>query len=211
MLVIANSRKLGGRCVAGISLLDQALVRPVAAAPDTELYLSQCGIDGRQPRLLEVVEFDHLGHDGDSTQPENVLIADTPWARGQQIPWNEALDLLRKVSHTERRLFGNLGKAVHADDMTAGIAESLLVVEPSHIRFEHRTGAQVRVLFRHGGREWDLPLTDFPVHAAVAAMPIGVYTPESFGLPDTLFLTLSLALPHNAFHSKLVAAVLGFD
>lgn len=190
MLVLANSRKLGGRCVAGISLLTDALLRPVAPRPDTQLYLSQSGVEGRQPALLEVVEFEHLGHDGDDTQPENVLIANTPWTSGQQIARDAALALLRSARHTESRLFGNFGKAVHVDDTIDGVHESLLVLEPSSIRFEHRPRAQARVLFRHAGRDWDLPLTDFKVHAAVLAAPVGIHTASSLGLPSTLLLTV---------------------
>lgn len=211
MLVIANSRKLGGRCLAGISLDDGSLLRPVGPAPRSELYLSQCNVEGRQPALLEVVEFDHLGHDGDDTQPENVVIAETPWSRGDQIPRAEALAMLRDIKHTEAHLFGNFGKAVHADVAVQGLPESLLVVEPEKIRFEHRAHAHARVLFRHAGRDWDLPLTDFDVYPKVLAAPVGTYMPESLGLMSTLLLTISLALPHNNFHSKLIASVLQFE
>lgn len=183
-------------------------MRPVGRAPNSELYLPQCRVEGRQPRLLEVVEFEHVGHDGDDTQPENLVIADSPWTLIGELSTDETLGLLRGVAHVGPRLFGNYGKAVHVDDTLGGVDRSLLVLEPTNVRFEHREPAQARVLFRHAGREWDLPLTDFPVHAAVLAAPVGIHAAESFGLPPTLFITLSLAVAHNNFHSKLVAAVI---
>jgi len=182
----------------------------VAPAPHSELYLSQCGVLGRQPALLEVVEFEHHGHDGDPTQPENVLIAGSPWVLGPPVRAADALALLRSVRHADPLIFGNRGKAVHVDDTAGGVSESLIIVEPTELRFEHRSDAKARALFEHGGREWDLGLTDFVVYGRVLAAPVGVHTAASLGLPPTVLLTLSLGLPLGEFHHKLVAAVLAF-
>ncbi|HEV2755734.1 MAG TPA: hypothetical protein VG318_08160, partial [Actinomycetota bacterium] len=201
----------GGRCVAGLSLDAPRFVRPVGEAPHTELHIRHCGVEGRQPRLFEVVEFEHLGHDGDVAQPENVLLAEQPWRLLGRMPGDEALSRLRAVRHAPPRIFGNFGKAVHVDDAADGVDASLAVVEPHDLEFEHRADATARVHFIHAGRTWDLGLTDFPIHKAVMEADVGRHRPSDLGLPRTILLTLSLGTAFGEFHHKLVAAVLPFE
>lgn len=59
MLVLACSPKPGGRCIAGLSLDQDRLIRPVAPTATRALELSDCAIDDRRwPEPLEIVTFE---------------------------------------------------------------------------------------------------------------------------------------------------------
>ena len=102
ILVVANSRKTGGRCVAGVSLRNGRLVRPVSPRGNGELSDRECGVGGRTPRLLEVVSFAHRGPEDDPAQPENVVIANAPWKLEGLANPGKALALLLKVADSAR-------------------------------------------------------------------------------------------------------------
>ena len=82
MLCLANSRKPGGRCVAGLSS-DGTWIRPVSTPESGALSHGQVmlGEEGRQVEPLDAVAVPverpvPLPH-----QPENWLIVDHPWRR----------------------------------------------------------------------------------------------------------------------------------
>jgi hypothetical protein len=92
MLVLASSRKPGGRCIAGLSLSKHALVRPVSRGSGA-IDLSDCGLEN-YPQEFDVVTFHHEGHDGDVTQPENLLVDGTAWVVEAPMEPAQAVPLL---------------------------------------------------------------------------------------------------------------------
>jgi hypothetical protein len=217
MLVVANSRKMGGRCVAGVSLHTGRFVRPVSPHGDGELSEVECWVGGRTPRLLDVVSFAHRGPDGDPAQPENVVIADAPWKLEGPGHRGQALQLLLKLADKRTALFGNRGRAVLETIAAEGLDASLALIEPKRLRFGHGPQAEAhagspRALFEFGGQDWSLPVTDFDFGPKILRMPEGVYGWEALGFdePKRTLLTTSLGTAHEGWHHKLVAAVLRF-
>src|SRR4051794_37579740 len=97
-LVLASSKKLGGRCVAGITR-EGRWVRPVSGAP-RGLLKAECAVDGRWPELLDVVHFGYEKPLEDPAQPENVLIDGSPWELCRRLPRDEAYGRLgRFLAH----------------------------------------------------------------------------------------------------------------
>jgi hypothetical protein len=217
ILVVANSRKTGGRCVAGVSLRSARLVRPVSTRGNGELSDRECGVGWRTPRLLEVVSFAHRGREGDPAQPENVVIANTPWKLEGLANPGKALALLLKVADRGSALFVNRGRAVPETVAAEGLDCSLALIEPEHLRFGHGPSAEAhagspRALFEFGGRDWSLPVTDFDFGPKIFRMPAGVYGWADLGFdkPERALLTTSLGAAHAGWHHKLVAAVIRF-
>jgi hypothetical protein len=217
MLVVANSRKMGGRCVAGVSLQTGRFVRPVSPHGDGELSDRECWVTGRTPRLLDVVSFAHRGPGNDPAQPENVVIAGAPWKLEGTANRGQALKLLLEVADSESALLGNRGRAVLETIAAEGLDASLALIEPKQLRFGHGPQAEAhpgspRALFKYGGQAWSLPVTDFYYGPRILRMPEGVYRWADLGLdePKRTLLTTSLGTAHEGWHHKLVAAVLRF-
>lgn len=218
MLVVANSRKTGARCVAGISLQDRQLVRPISPHGNGALSDGECRVGARTPQPFEIVSFVHRGSEGDPAQPENVVIAKAPWKFEGTADPDTALELLLDVADAGPVLFVNSGRAVPEHVAAQGIKASLALIEPQHLRFGHGPRAQAphagspRALFRFGGKAWNLPVTDFDVGPRILRLPEGVYGWEELGIhePRRTLLTMSLGTVHEGWHHKLVAAVLRF-
>jgi hypothetical protein len=217
ILVVANSRKTGGRCVAGVSLRSGRLVRPVSPRGSGELSNRECGVRGRTPRLLEVVSFAHVGPEGDPAQPENVVIANAPWKLEGRANPGKALALLLTVADRGSALFVNRGRAVPETVAAEGLNCSLALIKPERLRFGHGSQAEAhpgspRALFAYGGRDWSLPVTDFDFGPTILRMPQGIYGWEDLGFdkPEHVLLTTSLGAAHAGWHHKLVAAVIRF-
>jgi hypothetical protein len=218
VLTIASSRKLGGYCVAGVSLSDGRLLRPVSPYGSGALSARECRVRGRAPRLLDVVSFEHAGPAGDPAQPENLVIADRPWRLEGRANPDRALEVLLGLAHSGPTLLANHGRAVPAHVAAAGLEASLVLIEPDHLRFGHgpradaHTGSS-RALFRFGGRAWNLPITDFEIGPRLLRLPEGLHGWADLGLdrPKRTLLTISLGTVHDDWHHKLVAAVLRFD
>lgn len=220
IVVLASSKKLGGRCVAGISINSGAWVRPVSNFGEGELYPHQCRVDGRLPSPLDVVEFAYVGPVEDPAQPENVLVADEAWRLTETLDPVNAYDRLTRFLSPGPGLFGNRGKAVDEEVAAAGLAASLELVEPSgdvefslEPPFKPGGPSRTRVTFSLAGQTYDLPVTDFWVRPRLLKLEFGRFSPEQVGLDPArrLLLTVSLGGAKFGAHWKLVAAVLSIS
>jgi len=129
ILVLASSRKLGGRCVAGITRSGEWL-RPVCGQP-RGLRRAECEVEGRWPAVLDVVRFGYQERLRDPTQPENVLIDHSAWELKAQVTPAEAYGRLRPFLTTGTGLLGNRGKAVTEEEAAGGVEASLALVAPT--------------------------------------------------------------------------------
>jgi hypothetical protein len=215
ILVLASSRKYGGRCVAGINKSGQ-WVRPVSGGHQG-LLLAECGIDGDWPEVLDVVRFGYVKRLEDPVQPENLLIDDSHWELRKKMPGGEAYERLGGYLDQGPRLLGNRGAAVKEDEAVENGDGSLALIEPTaeisllmRPSDEEHGKLKPRVAFRFGRRQYTLPLTDVPIEEAVKAAGVGEYSPHDLGFDASgrILLTISLAEEFNGWHHKLVAAVL---
>jgi hypothetical protein len=96
LVCLANSRKLSGRCVAGI--VDgghEEWIRPVSARPNREVseYERQYE-DGSDPRVLDIVSVPLLQPQPYSYQSENWLLdPDYYWKKIGRVGWDKLLTL----------------------------------------------------------------------------------------------------------------------
>ena len=211
LLVLASSRH-GGRCIAGLSLDGNGLMRPVSDHSDGALSSYDTRL-GTAPNELDVVSFSHDGSDGDLVQPENVVVDGSAWTNEGPMDAAEALRLIEPHLHTGCAVLGNRGRAVPAQVANDGVDESLCLLEPANLEFVLTPTHKPIVRFGYGGTMWELPLTDFTVSNEVRRTgEPGTYSLEDLGFETTrrVLLLLSLATNHNDWHSKLAAGVLRF-
>jgi hypothetical protein len=216
ILVLANSLKVGGRCVAGISTWSDRWVRPVSGMGEGELYPFHFKMRQGEPRLLDIVRFEHYGACEDPTQPENVTLnEDVGWIRNDRLDPAEAEGRLSRHLVTGPELLGDRDDSIAEDEALEGVGESLVLVEPRDLTFAlrrpWRPGARpgFRAAFNLcGDAYYDLSLTDEAVRSRLGKMEYGQYSATALGYTASrVLLTVSLGGAFRGRCWKLVAAV----
>jgi hypothetical protein len=210
--IFAKSKKYGGRCIAGIEVEKRGReyefvrpggepkwVRPVSTTEHGEVPASLV----ERLNLLDVVEFAGLRAAPEGFQSENYKSTNLkPRLDGSL---NKSASLLDRVTTTRSGpLFGNRGKAIHADKI-GELNYSLVLIAARNSQFtttQTPTGkAQLRVEFDYEGDPYDLPVTDPEFER--------FHKTSGFKLPaaSTCYLTLSVGQEFESFYYKLVAGV----
>lgn len=204
LLLLANSWKHGGRCLAGVEvefdgerwvfkLGDQE--RPIWVRPVSRDAHGEISHQMADPlKILEVIHLVNTEPAPLGYQRENVYFDHIIRCGSDHF---EPDDLGFISVSANPRTFGNLKNAIHIDQIEA-VHESLTLVEPSRFSSYTRTyeggKAKIRGHYTLAGVEFDQPITD-----------------PTFRCGDEqeqhAYLTLSLGLEYEGFHSKLIAAV----
>src|SRR5687768_8614729 len=80
MICLANSKKHGGRCVAGLRLDGQGWVRPVGVGKDGTLYPRQYRLtDGTSARVLDRLRVQLYAPHPKPHHPEDWYVSGAPW------------------------------------------------------------------------------------------------------------------------------------
>jgi hypothetical protein len=198
MLFMANSKKYNEHCIAGIDVDSKVWVRPVSQRDHGEFG----GNVVRNISILDVLEFNVVSDCSESFQCENVLIDESSIKKIGYV--EPSANIFNKFLYSGDRIFGNRGKAVHKDEIFK-LNHSLEFIKVVDYRItKYPDKHQVRIEFDYNGCWYDLPVTDLGL--------LSVVWKSDFSLAayNNLYLTLSLALEHNEWHSKLVAGVLYF-
>lgn len=216
IICLANSRKLNGRCIAGVDTAEKGPVRwirPVSARESQEVseYERQYE-DGSDPKLLDIIDVPLLTHQPDGCQQENWLLdREQYWIKIGVMSWQ---DLDRYAEQSKLWQDGN--------STTNGLNDRISVVEAAKetsslklIRpdaFELRVFApgsafgnakrRVQGRFTFSGRQYAFWVTDPVIERYFLQQENGEYR-----LGDC-FLTISLGEPYEGFCYKLIAAVL---
>lgn len=217
LLCLANSRKLNGRCVAGIELSgNQRLgwIRPVSAREHEEVseYERQYE-DGSDPRVLDVMDVPLLEARPKGYQQENWLLdPDHYWKRVSRVGWSD----LERLADPESPLWidGNSTYNGRNDRIVlgeaGGLKSSLRLVRVDRLTLSvFKPGAafgnpkrRVQGRFVHHGTEYHLWVTDPGYEREYLLKPDGDYE-----LGES-FRTVSLGEPHDGACYKLVAAIM---
>lgn len=217
LLVLASSRKPGGRCIAGYDLEGDRWIRPVSERISGTLGLEHCAIDGEWPEVLDVVRVDLSDHRPQPWQPENWRISGVAWHLVEQVGPSEALNVLEGIIDHEVRILNGTQRSIPADALRNNpIDASLTLVRPTELRWRIENapwGRQEKAFFTvDSPGHYDLHVTDFPIEAALHQLPIGIHDRSAVGIADEdeVLLTLSLTEPYerNDECYKLAAAVI---
>ncbi|MGI8908886.1 MAG: dual OB domain-containing protein [Candidatus Sumerlaeaceae bacterium] len=195
IICLANSRKHGGRCVAGLRTDGGGWVRLACKPPHTELTPAQCKLDiERFVQPLDVFAVDLRDSAASPIHPEDMLFANQPLRYVRRISAAD-LALVRTNRLVGPALFGCTQNKVAE---SAALASSLAVLEMEKYYLSTRPtssgSSQLRVSFACAGQQYDLPVTqdDVPITHS----------------PHGALLTVSVGEPYNGFCYKLVATVL---
>lgn len=211
---MAVSYKYGGRCIGGIELTKNEngnysivaengtpkWIRPVTRNTEhgeIPMHLSSTC------RVMDIVRLTDVEACPDCAQSENYYFNDIEKI-GHLRTDEETLNMLCDTRHS--MIFGNRGKAVHPDSYNC-IGYSLMLIKPENVNFfmENRYGSdrmRLRVNFTYNGNDYDLPVTD-PESCEKAD-----YDVDSLNGKNTYYLTISLGVEYEGWHSKLVANVI---
>ena len=214
-LCLANSRKGGGRCVAGL-VPGRGWVRPVPNASGSAVPTARSKHFG----LLDVVTADLASPVPLKSQPENVILGPEGFSKTTgHDPLSLRSELEALIGKEPDLLFrGRSDRIAEAEIDDEPIKNSLVVVEPKTIRWRRTTSIstgrpQVRCLFNIGEGSFSLVVTDLVVEEALRQLPSGIHERNAAGFRDNqrLLLTISLGEAFEQHHYKLVAAAIGLD
>ena len=213
MVCLANSYKLGGRCVAGRVVDGQRIgpwVRPVGDRPGEELLLSEIAYpEGSWPAVLDMVDVPLGRSVGWLHQQENrAFDASKPWRwMGALTPSLRTLDPLVSAED-DLWLPGSTSGRGLADRVAeadlARLTDSLRFIKPDVVDLQVMTVDgrwHCRAHFFYRGVEYNFKVTD-PTYDRTR---LGDKTRQV--RLGTCYLTVSLAEPFHGFAYKIVAAI----
>lgn len=214
IICLANSRKNGGHCVAGLRTDGTGWLRPVGIKPDGVLwprdYTLKGGMDARP---LDVIRVGLAKPRPALHQPENWVIDGTTWSLLPRPPAHRFESILHQAIVTGPELLGGWDDHVpFAQFESHPGAASLALVAPEDIYLYRRVTSkgrpQVRGRFPMGTgadlRQYDLPVTDPLWEADIQATG-----PRTLRRSEGEFLvTISLGEPYEGSCYKLIAAIM---
>ena len=217
IICLANSRKIGGKCVAGLRVDGGGWVRPVSANETGTLLPYQCSLeDGMEARTLDLIKIPILRPLPKSHQPENLLIDENvPWRLVNRPAPRNLIHILRSHLVSGPCLFGNTYDrvpAIYFSSTPASSSLALIVPENLHLCVTTNVNdqKQVRAKFNLSGTPYNLVVTDPFWEERLKNLPFGEYPLKDIGIKtfDRVLLTISLGEPFNNNCFKLVAAII---
>jgi hypothetical protein len=217
IVCLANSRKLSGRCIAGIELVDgkpRGWIRPVSSREHEEVSEREREYqDGRDPQVLDVINVPLIEPRPKSFQRENWLLdPDYYWTRVDRLRTSD----LAQFVDDEEPLWLNVSSTIvgsndrvpleQANQLTSSLrlihvpAVELAVFAPGAPFGNHKRRVQAR--FDLAGDHYGMWVTDPGYERRFLTQPDGQYA------LGCAYLTVSLGEPHDGFAYKMVAAII---
>jgi hypothetical protein len=211
----ANSRKTGGRCVAGKELRNGSpadWVRPISDRPTHELSITECCYENRQvPELLDIVEIEFKHHQPVAHQIENHCIdADYYWEKQGRLSWDDLdqwLDNPKTLWTTGESSYSGHNNRV-AVNKADGSSLLLIAVDSLDLIVGRKapeypdSRRAVRCCFHYSNQYYLIDVTDPNIEQSYLAKSDGVY------VIDDAVLCVSLGDEYQGYYYKLVAGVL---
>lgn len=218
IVCLANSRKHGGRCVAGKALAPDGSpgewIRPVGDREGAEVSREEREYeDGGDPKLLDIINVPVIAPTPKSCQTENWLIdARRHWRKAGAAAWD---DLARMEDPPAPLWVNGISSAKGINDKVpiaeaAALTDSLRLIKVNGLRVSvsepsnpNAAFPALRGRFRYNGVEYRLRITDPESEAAALAMDYREYQ-----IRGARFLTVSLGEPFEGHCYKLIAAII---
>lgn len=87
IICLANSKKNGDRCIAGIDICTGKWIRPVSNLDDGRVPISQCLINQEEPQLLDLLDIPVEYTESSNYECENLRLLNGEWTKiGQVLP-----------------------------------------------------------------------------------------------------------------------------
>ena len=215
-ICLANSRKLAGRCVAGLRLDRDEWVRPVSEDSEGTLLRRHYVLDdGNEAALLDIIEVNVSEHRPKPYQPENWVLENKQWKLIKRLNPREAYMLLERSLVSAPDLFGNTSDRVPLAGLQNNpVPGSLVLIKPTDVSWyivRSITGKrQTRALFSLNRATYDLAITDPVWEQRLKNLDFGVHSREAVDVrsDDILLFTISLGGPFQGQCYKLIAGII---
>ena len=210
-ICLANSYKLGGRCIAGIRVDNGTWIRPVSDKEHGVLDARDFRLqDGSQPKIFDVIRVGLSEAKPLPYQPENWRMDGSAWRLLERPASIEHAAIVAKSISRTRILFGEYEPWIpHAHFQARPARESLVLVQPEDVRWRTQDRNTTRVCLYLDDLPHDLPLTD-PIYVAILKSRVtGTHVSSELGIPKDrkILFTISLGEPYEGKCYKLAAAV----
>ena len=209
IICLANSKKYGERCVAGIEVEETKgtfqivrkgskakWIRPVSHSSYGEFPTKIA----QNIKLLDVIQLEIKQYCPSGYQSENAYFD------GNSVKHISSIELsssnLDQLTSECSLLFGNRGKAVSVD-VIGELSYSLLFIKAeSYKPYIKPENNQLRMEFLFNNTRYDFPITDIQFEKIFRK------NPNILDGIKHLYLTISLAVEYNGWHTKLIAGVI---
>lgn len=214
IVCLANSRKFGGRCVAGKRLNGDSVgewVRPVSPKETGELNSRVIALQGgAMPALGDILSIPVDKPAPHPYQSENIFLKSETWQKvGEFSP--DRLDALLDSPET---LWQNgysgwhgLNDRIPVEAFDSSGSGSLFFIHAREVSVHVVKGADglkhIRAGFIYGGRKYRLAVTDAAVEESFIKQEFGVYPLAD----EYVYLCISLSEPCEGFCYKLAAGI----
>lgn len=207
IICLANSRKHGNSCIAGIEPVTGRWIRPVSTLPDGAITPKMRLIRDAEPELLDILEIPLQESGPDyGFQPENKLLATGVWQKAGRAEPDDVLEhcnLTQFILHNKHDCvpWRELQK------FPKELRESLQLVHCSQVKF-HATKSshgkpQCRAKFQRGwGLIYDLVVTDPIIEEKIRKVNL-------ICLDCIMTIGLGMPFPENAPNQKCYKLVAG--
>jgi ATP-dependent DNA helicase RecQ len=214
IVCLANSRKYGGRCIAGKEWRQTGpgdWVRPVGRSNTRELLDADITAHHQDPlRLLDIIVIPIAEACPQAYQSENHSIALQPWKIAGRLPTDNLNALVDDVDLLWVNGFHSYGGSHDRIPLADALKldSSLVFIEPEGFEIVVQQGAnllkQVRGRFKFKEYIYCLSITDPMIENQYLVEEIGQYQLEA----ERICLTISISEPFEGYCYKLIAAVI---
>ena len=158
ILLMANSKKLGGRCLAGLRTDNWTWVRPVSSTHHGAIATKECEVVGGILRPLDLIVCDVSKHVSLPHQAENFLVKEGSIRLLAHVPLINVVSQIKEVSKIYPYFLCSPNPSIppsyFAEKLEAQSSLALVEVESAVID-ETR-----HIKFKHKNVDWKLKLTD---------------------------------------------------
>ena len=217
IVCLANSRKPGGRCIAGKEVKNGDFgnwIRPVSDRSSEEVSKRECQYEnGNEPDLLDIIDIPILKHQPHEYQKENWLLNRfSNWSKVGEVKSNDLWKFVDQVDSlwvNESSSQEGLNDRISEDNCKA-INDSLLFICVDNLKLKvsgpterhGKTAKRVQGKFQYGHTKYMLSVTDPKYENKYSAKHNDDYD------LGKCFLTVSLGLPYKNYAYKLIAAII---
>jgi len=217
---LANSRKLQGRCVAGIDLANGRWVRPVSRLEFRILTYRHYQLPPPlwETKVLDQVRIPLEKPCPECHHPEDCYVGSAAWKLLHRPETPEELkrlhDSLRPFLVEEEYLFGTPEDRISFESFKATPAPaSLLLARVEQLWFrtaDNEGKRRNRVHFYYRGHPYNISLTDPEWEHKLALLPPASYPAAKLDIPADaeVWMTLSLGEPYQGECYKLAATIM---
>lgn len=162
VLLLANSKKNAGRCLAGLRISDGKWVRPVSDKSGGPIPNERCVVNGRALRPLDVVVLDLIEHAPRAHQAEDWVLRDERIEVMEPANSNVVAELLEMAASTPADFVSSATEHILAEDVEriGHPMDSLALLRTDALKIDRSFGNTPRALFATENQMWSPRYTD---------------------------------------------------